>query len=124
MACSPAKHQALEIGPNFHPRNFWANREDTKAIHAHFCPNIHPIYQLEQGLAWPRLYDWARVRVIESYDDLPGPELWLLALRSISTPKEITYYFAFAPLAVPMSTLALVAATRYTVEQCRQASQR
>ena len=73
---------------------------------------------LEQEPACPRLYDWVRVRVLESYDDLPGPEIWLLARRSISNPEEITYYFAFVPLAIPLSTLALVASTRYTVEQC------
>ncbi|GHO90102.1 hypothetical protein KSF_001500 [Reticulibacter mediterranei] len=70
------------------------------------------------GAKGPRLYDWVRVRVIESYEDLPGPEVWRLSRRSISSPDEITYYFAFAPLAVPLSTLALVAGTRYTVEQC------
>lgn len=70
------------------------------------------------GAKGPRLYDWVRVRVIESYEDLPGPEIWLLARRSIDAPDEITYYFACAPLTLPLQTLAQVAATRYTVEQC------
>ena len=70
------------------------------------------------GAKGPRLYDWVRVRVIESYDDVPGPEVWLLARRSISAPDEITYYFACAPRVVPLFTLALVAGTRYTAPPC------
>jgi SRSO17 transposase len=70
------------------------------------------------GTKGPRLYDWVRLRVIESYDDLPGPEVWLLARRSISKPDEIAYYLAFAPGTISLQTLALIAGTRYTVEQC------
>jgi DDE superfamily endonuclease len=69
------------------------------------------------GAKGPRLYDWVRVRVVESYDDLPGPEVWLLARRSLSDPTDITYYLACAPTTVSLQTLAQVAGTRYTVEQ-------
>jgi SRSO17 transposase len=70
------------------------------------------------GAKGPRLYDWVRVRVVESYDDLPGPEVWLLARRSVSDPADIAYYLAYAPTSVSLQTLAQVAGTRYTVEQC------
>ena len=70
------------------------------------------------GTKGPRLYDWVRLRVIESYDDLPGPEVWLLARRSISKPNEIAYYLAFAPRSLSLQTLIRIAGTRYTVEQC------
>jgi SRSO17 transposase len=70
------------------------------------------------GTKGPRLYDWLRLRVIESYDDLPGPEVWLLARRSVSKPDEIAYYLAFAPRDISLQMLAVVAGTRYTVEQC------
>ena len=69
------------------------------------------------GTKGPRIYDWARVRVIESRDGFPGPEVWLLARRSVSDPKELTYYFALAPKTVSLQRLAEVAGTRYTVEQ-------
>jgi SRSO17 transposase len=70
------------------------------------------------GTKGPRIYDWARVRVIESRDGLPGPQVWLLARRSVSDPKELTSYFALAPKTVSLQQLAQVAGTRYTVEQC------
>jgi SRSO17 transposase len=41
-----------------------------------------------------------------------------LARRSVSQATEIAYYLAYAPTEVPLLTLAQVAASRYTVEQC------
>lgn len=70
------------------------------------------------GEKGPRTYDWGRARVIESRHGLPGPDVWLLARRSVSDPTEIAYYLALAPEEVPLKRLAVVAATRYTVEQC------
>jgi hypothetical protein len=69
----------------------------------------------EKGL---REYHWARAWVVESRDHLPGPDIWLLAHRSICDPQEIAYYLALAPRTTSLQTLAVVAATRYTVEQC------
>jgi hypothetical protein len=59
-----------------------------------------------------------RVRVIESSDDLPGPEVWRLSRRSISQPEEIAYALAFAPRTISFQRLILIAGTRYTVEPC------
>jgi SRSO17 transposase len=74
------------------------------------------------GAKGARIYDWAGLRVIESRDDLPGPEVWLLARRSVSQPDELAYYLAYylaaAPRTLPLQRLAQVASTRYTVEQC------
>lgn len=69
----------------------------------------------EQG---PRTYAWAAARVVESEDQLPDVEAWLLARRSISDPRQIAYYLGYAPTDTPLLTLARVAATRSTVEQC------
>jgi SRSO17 transposase len=79
--------------------------------------------------AWQRLaliegekgmitYHWARVRVVESRDQLPGPDVWLLARRSKSAPEKLAYYLAYAPPKTSLQTLVRVASTRYTVEQC------
>jgi SRSO17 transposase len=70
------------------------------------------------GAKGPRVYDWVRLRVVESRDDLPGPEVWLLARRAVSQPEEIAYYLANAPKTRSLRQLAYVASTRYTVEQC------
>jgi SRSO17 transposase len=79
--------------------------------------------------AWKRLavvegekgmitYRWARVRVVESRDQLPGPDIWLLARRSQAAPDKLAYYLAYAPARTSLETLVRVASTRYTVEQC------
>ena len=79
--------------------------------------------------AWKRLavvegekgmitYHWARVRVVESRDQLPGPDVWLLARRSQSAPDKLSYYLAYTPPKSSLQTLVRVASTRYTVEQC------
>ena len=79
--------------------------------------------------AWKRLavmegekgrieYHWARTRVVESRDRLPGPDVWLLARRSLSDPKQLAYYLASVPARTSMETLVRVASSRYTVEQC------
>src|SRR3989449_8339749 len=79
--------------------------------------------------AWKRLavvegekglitYHWARVRVVERRDQLPGTAVWVLAGRSPSTPDKLAYYLAYAPPKTSLETLVRVASTRYTVEQC------
>src|SRR5712691_4296752 len=79
--------------------------------------------------AWKRLavvegekgmitYHWARVRVVESRDQLPGPDVWLLSRRSPAAPEKLAYYLDYAPSKTSLETLMRVASTRYTVEQC------
>ena len=76
-----------------------------------------------EGEKGPLTYDWAYQRVVESRDQLPGPDGWLLARRSISDPTALAYYVSNAPADTPLLKLAQVAATRYTVEQCIEEGQ-
>lgn len=62
--------------------------------------------------------DWACQPVVESRDQFPGPDIWLLARRSISKPDELAYYLCSAPPEASLETLIWVASSRYTVEQC------
>ena len=71
-----------------------------------------------EGEKGPIEYHWARTRVVESRDRLPGPDVWLLARRSLSDPKQLAYYLAYAPARTPLETLVRIASSRYTVEQC------
>jgi SRSO17 transposase len=71
-----------------------------------------------EGEKGPRLYDWACQRIVENQEQRPGRDSWLLARRSITDPTEIAYYLSNAPVETALLTLAQVAATRYTVEQC------
>ncbi len=63
-------------------------------------------------------YDWACQRVVESSNQLPGREAWLIARRSIHKPQEIAYYLSNAPAETSLLQMAQVASLRYTVEQC------
>lgn len=71
-----------------------------------------------QGEKGPIEYDWTRVQVVESRDQRPGPDVWLLARRSLSDPTQVAYYLAYAPVRTSFETLIRIASTRYTVEQC------
>lgn len=73
-----------------------------------------------EGEKGPRTYDWARDRVMESREALPGPDAWLLARRSVTNPSEIAYYLSNAPPGTPLLKLAQVASMRYTIEQSIQ----
>jgi SRSO17 transposase len=71
-----------------------------------------------EGEKGPIMYQWARTRVVESRDRLPGPDVWLLARRSLSDSKQLAYYLAYAQTRTPLEALVRVASSRYTVEQC------
>lgn len=71
-----------------------------------------------QGEKGSRLYDWACQRIVENQEQLPGRDSWLLARRSTTDPTAIAYYLSNAPAETDLLTLAQVASTRYTVEQC------
>lgn len=69
-----------------------------------------------EGSQGPRWYDWACMPM--PWRDAPeGMAHFLLARRSLSHPDEIAYYFVFGPATVTLAQLALVAGTRWQVEQ-------
>ena len=74
--------------------------------------------EVAEGEKGPRLYDWACQRIVENQDQLPGRDAWLLVRRSPAQPEEIAFYLSNAPAETDLRTLAQVASTRYTVEQC------
>jgi SRSO17 transposase len=71
-----------------------------------------------EGEKGPITYHWARTQVVESRDRLPGPEVWLLARRSLTDPKQLAYYLAYVPPRTSFETTVRIASSRYTVEQC------
>ena len=71
---------------------------------------------VSEGEKGPRTYDWTRMWVVESRGGLPGPESWLMARRSVTSPTDIAYYLSNAPRSTPLSTMAGVAAARWSKE--------
>jgi SRSO17 transposase len=69
-----------------------------------------------EGAKGPRLYDWARRRLLWSQD--ARWEHWLLVRRSRNDPDALAYYVVFAPAATTLAELAAVAGLRWTIETC------
>ncbi len=74
--------------------------------------------QVAEGEKGARIYDWACQRVVENQDQMPGRDAWLLVRRSLTEPHECAYFLSNAPPETALLTLAQVASTRFTVEQC------
>ena len=71
-----------------------------------------------EGEKGARIYDWACQRVVENQDQMPGRDAWLLVRRSLTEPHDCAYFLSNAPPETALLTLAQIASTRYTVEQC------
>ncbi len=74
--------------------------------------------EVGEGSKGPRVYDWARARLPASPECADGWVQWLLARRSVGDAEEIAYYRAYSPEDAPLSELAKVAGTRWSIEEC------
>jgi SRSO17 transposase len=88
-----------------------------KAVVAQWAPTQWHRLAVHLGEKGPIEYDWGCARVIESRRRLPADEVWLLARRSVSQPSDVAYYLSNGDADTPLTTLAHVASSRYTIEQ-------
>lgn len=70
---------------------------------------------LAEGAKGPIVADVARIRVIESRNDLPGEERWLYLRKN--EDGEIKYLMSNAPKDLPFSEMNRVATLRWPIEQ-------
>ncbi len=83
---------------------------------ASWPPEVWERLSAGEGSQGPRWYDWACMTM--PWREAPaGMTHFLLARRSVSHPDELAYYFVFGPTEVTLAQLALVAGTRWQVEQ-------
>jgi SRSO17 transposase len=73
--------------------------------------------RVREGAAGPLVFEFAAVRVWGIRHRKPGPPCWLLIRRSLGAEPELKYYVSNAGADTPLSTLALVACTRFRVEE-------
>ena len=73
-----------------------------------------------EGSKGPRLYDWARLRLLRLQS--PPWDHWLLIRRSISDPTDMAFYVTFGPHTTELQELAAVAGLRWTIEECFQSA--
>ena len=66
------------------------------------------------------MFDWAELPLARWPD--PDWDHRLLVRRSLTDPTDLAYYVVFAPAGTPLATLARVAGTRWTVEECFEAA--
>jgi SRSO17 transposase len=73
--------------------------------------------QVREGAVGPLVFEFAAVRVWAMRQRRPGPPIWLLARRSLEAEPEVKYYVSNAGAGTPLGTLALVACSRFRVEE-------
>lgn len=73
-----------------------------------------------KGAKGERAYDWALLRITPPTDEAVGHH-WLLVRRRISD-GELAYYRCWSPRRVTLAALVRVAGTRWSIEECFQAS--
>ncbi|SCK52026.1 DDE superfamily endonuclease [Streptomyces sp. LamerLS-316] len=92
----------------------------------------HPVHDLFPGLPrqkWkrrscgngahdPRVHDWARGEVRPWHRE--DRRHWIIARRSVSRPKEISYYIAYCPAETTLHELIRLAGIRWADEECFQ----
>jgi SRSO17 transposase len=71
-------------------------------------------YSCGDGAKGRRFYDWAWIQL--------GPTQWLLARRWVSDPAELAFYRCWATSPTSLPELVRVAGSRWSVEECFQAT--
>jgi len=71
---------------------------------------------IKEGSKGPIVCDFAFLRVTESRQGLPGPEVWLVIRRNVADPSVIKYYLSNAPRDISLSELVRVSGMRWPIE--------
>lgn len=72
---------------------------------------------IKEGSKGPIVADFAILRAITGRDGLPGPEVWLVFRRALST-GELKVYLCNAPRETPQLTLVRLSGLRWPIETC------
>ena len=78
--------------------------------------------KVREGACGPLVFEFAAVRAWAMRDREPGPPVWVLIRRSLEASPEVKYYISNGDAETPMKVLALVACTRFRVEEFFEAS--
>lgn len=73
--------------------------------------------RVREGAVGPLVFEFAAVRVWAMRHQRPGPPIWLLIRRSLGEKAEVKYYVSNAGPDTTPETLALVACSRFRVEE-------
>jgi SRSO17 transposase len=73
--------------------------------------------KVREGACGPLVFEFAAVRAWAMRDQKPGPPVWVLIRRSLGATPEIKCYISNGDAETPLKVLALVACTRFRVEE-------
>ena len=74
-------------------------------------------HTIKEGSKGPLVADFAVLRVVGGREGLPGPDVWLVMRRSVST-GELKTYLSNAPSHLPLDTLVWASGMRWPIEAC------
>jgi SRSO17 transposase len=72
-------------------------------------------HTIKEGSKGPLVADFAMLRVVAVRNHLPGPDVWLIFRRALST-GELKVYLSNAPLETPQRTLIRLSGMRWPIE--------
>ncbi len=73
--------------------------------------------KVREGACGPLVFEFAAVRAWAMRDQKPGPPVWVLIRRSLEATPEVKYYISNGDAETPVGVLALVACSRFRVEE-------
>lgn len=74
-------------------------------------------HTIKEGSKGPIVADFVALRVIGVRDALPGPEVWLVLRRNITT-GEVKFYLCNASIETELTTLVRMSGMRWPIETC------
>jgi len=70
---------------------------------------------MSEGTKGPRLFDWACVPILHRWEE--DGRHWLLIRRSLTDPREKTYYFVFGPHGTTLQEMVKAIGARWHIEE-------
>jgi len=86
------------------------------ALVALIPPKGWTIATIKEGSKGPIVCDFAFLRIIESRQNLPGPEVWLVIRRNLDDPSVVKFYFSNAPAETPLIEFVRISGMRWPIE--------
>ncbi len=87
-----------------------------EALAAHIPADGWTRATLKEGSKGPIVCDFAFLRVIESRESLPGPDVWLMIRRNVADPNELKFYFSNAPATISLLEMVRICGMRWPIE--------
>jgi SRSO17 transposase len=104
--CKPTRERLVEGGP--------APQMVSDIVHT-LSSTDWTRHTIKEGSKGPLVADFAFVRVVTVRNDLPGPEVWLILRRAVSS-GELKTYLCNAPLDTPQAVLVGISGMRWPIE--------